>query len=399
MYGDIKARISGLARSWLYWLPGQMEKRKNGPIVVVNVHGTGFYDNTKYFFSYLYSIGEDVYIISTERTDITEEVKKRTQRLFYADEERAKKLLLSAKVVVADRTDWMFDGRGALASGAFKLQLWHGIGLKSLERCYYRRQGLKGRLKYLLGLVEGRWVPYDLFVSTSDFFIRTWFFPCFFARRFESLGYPRNDILFETNDIPWDLAAIGFDLNALELIEHYREEGRKIIAYAPTYRKDFSNAFNKGVLDLQAMSNYAEREGVVWVIKMHPWEAKHTADLNMHLPGVVVYDGRADIQPLLKQTDTLITDYSSVYMDFLLTERSIIFFPYDREKIKEEDLYFSYDRFTPGPKVKTWSELKNILSRRDEWKTERRKLLKIAHKYQDGFSAQRIWYRVRGIVE
>lgn len=47
------------------------------------------------------------------------------------------------------------------------------------------------------------------------------------------------------------------------------------------------------------------------------------------------------------------TDYSSLYFDFLLWNRPILFFPYDLEYYRNEDrgLIFDYEEFTPGPKA------------------------------------------------
>ena len=50
--------------------------------------------------------------------------------------------------------------------------------------------------------------------------------------------------------------------------------------------------------------------------------------------------------------DILMTDYSSIYFDFLLWESTnSYFFPYDLEYYRDEDrgLIFDYEEFTPGP--------------------------------------------------
>lgn len=57
----------------------------------------------------------------------------------------------------------------------------------------------------------------------------------------------------------------------------------------------------------------------------------------------------------------LVTDYSSIYFDYLLLDKPIIFFNYDLEEYlnNSRDMYFNYDEFTPGRKYKTrldWNE-------------------------------------------
>ena len=52
--------------------------------------------------------------------------------------------------------------------------------------------------------------------------------------------------------------------------------------------------------------------------------------------------------------DLLVTDYSSIYIDYLLTEKPIVFLPYDKEQYLEgRGMNFGYDEVTPGPKPET----------------------------------------------
>ena len=71
--------------------------------------------------------------------------------------------------------------------------------------------------------------------------------------------------------------------------------------------------------------------------------------------------------------DILITDYSSIAYDFLLLDRPIIFFDYDRE-IYERNMggfLFDYDEFTPGIKVKNQDELISAIKEKDSYKEQR----------------------------
>ena len=51
------------------------------------------------------------------------------------------------------------------------------------------------------------------------------------------------------------------------------------------------------------------------------------------------------------------TDYSSIYFDYLLTDKEIIFIPYDYNNyVKNRALYFEYNDITPGIKYSTFNE-------------------------------------------
>ena len=68
-----------------------------------------------------------------------------------------------------------------------------------------------------------------------------------------------------------------------------------------------------------------------------------------------------DVYPILTETHILITDYSSVYFDFLITKKPIIFYPFDLEyysdPLQGRGLIFDYNEFTPGSKAYTINQL------------------------------------------
>ena len=47
------------------------------------------------------------------------------------------------------------------------------------------------------------------------------------------------------------------------------------------------------------------------------------------LSNIVYYDNECDVYPVLKIIDLIITDYSSIYIDTLLINKKVIFFPFD----------------------------------------------------------------------
>jgi len=96
-----------------------------------------------------------------------------------------------------------------------------------------------------------------------------------------------------------------------------------------------------------------------------------------------------DINNILKLTDILITDYSSIYFDYLLLDKPIIFAPFDFEDylVKDRELYYNYDEVTPGPKARNWNEvlisLKEAIENPEKYKKEREKIKNIFHKYME----------------
>jgi CDP-glycerol glycerophosphotransferase len=114
-------------------------------------------------------------------------------------------------------------------------------------------------------------------------------------------------------------------------------------------------------------------------------------------------DKEIDIYPYLKVCDLLVTDYSSVFFDFLLLAKPLIFFPYDLERYRSRDrqLYFDYNDFVCGPQALTQEELQlaiaSILrspSGDDIFAARREDILKRSFDFRDGCSCERLYKKV-----
>ena len=74
--------------------------------------------------------------------------------------------------------------------------------------------------------------------------------------------------------------------------------------------------------------------------------------------------------------DILVTDYSSIYIDFLLLQKPLIFLPYDKEEyLNKRGFNFDYDKVTPGHKPTNMKDLmifiQQIFNGVDEFKNDR----------------------------
>ena len=85
-----------------------------------------------------------------------------------------------------------------------------------------------------------------------------------------------------------------------------------------------------------------------------------------------------DSMEILAGFDGVITDYSSIYIDYLLTEKPLLFLPYDLEEYEQKrGMNFRYMDVTPGPKPVTMDgfmkELFKLLTDTSYYKEERHK--------------------------
>ena len=97
-----------------------------------------------------------------------------------------------------------------------------------------------------------------------------------------------------------------------------------------------------------------------------------------------------DVRKLALFCDVLVTDYSSICMDFSLLSKKIVFFAYDLEWYTERrDFYFDYESFVPGLAAKTTDELISAV-KADFQKERNDKFRAFNFSYTDSFSAKRV---------
>lgn len=254
------------------------------------------------------------------------------------------------------------------SGGSRLVQLLHGKGMK------------KG------GYNEKPRQKQDRIFSTSPF-VSSMLPPAFVeSSPIEVAGYPRADIFFK--EIPG--SDISVDQKALAVLNDASYERR--VLYAPTFRRGVESIDLVRLLDLPTLSAWATEHRTLILMSLHPKyrnQARGIEYPNVH------FIEESDVYPLLPLVDAMITDYSSLFTDYLLLDRPIIFYAYDLEQYKErEGLSFeNYDEYTPGPKATTPEELLAVIESaltEDRHTTDRERVRDLYHTYKDGESGQRI---------
>ncbi len=109
-----------------------------------------------------------------------------------------------------------------------------------------------------------------------------------------------------------------------------------------------------------------------------------------------LFEHGLDFYEVLSAADVLITDYSSVFFDFLLLDRPIIFTPSDQAIYKETRgfLLEPFEFWAPGPKsIDQISLQQTIHAELDEpqtYKEQRQTIRNLVHHYQDDQSSARV---------
>lgn len=188
-------------------------------------------------------------------------------------------------------------------------------------------------------------------------------------------GQPRNDGLFQKNDCREILGQLFPDL----------PEYTKTVLYAPTFR-DYGQVqlFPFKDFDQKQLEAFLDEKNMLLFIRTHVAEQGSAAPYLGKRIRFLGNEQAEDVTGILNIFDCLITDYSSIYIDYLLTYKPMIFLPYDRQQYLDgRGMNFDYDDVTPGPKPETFNDFLDALSpKEDFWKSERTRVNRLFNEIQ-----------------
>lgn len=361
------------------------EKLKNSEYELENsilLIGIGFIDlNIKYLYLYLIKYTNlDVYIASDNKRDI-EIFKSYDINVIDINSKEFIKKVFSSKIKIVDHNPTSKLLIESLKMGK-SIQLWHGITIETL--------GV---------LTDYKVIEYDLVLSTSNFVSDYSFSKIYNYKELVNYGYPRNDVLYN------DCELINVDL---KLLQKVKNDDLKYIVYMPTHRP---LGFEQNPINYEQLNLFAKENNYKVIIKMHPFVAEKLRDdlssyqkQDIDLTNLIIYESHMDIYPILKHCDLLISDYSSVYFDFLYVNKPIVFFCYDYEEWVrgEQGVILDYFKHSPGDKCFTFDELlisirENLLE--DNYIVERKKIFNLMFENLNKKASELITHRIIGLFD
>lgn len=307
--------------------------------------------NSKYLFEYVKKNLPEI----TPRYVINDDEERATLSHIYGDEFFIESYSVEGIKKVLEGGVW-FTSAGLPVYG-FRLgkkrkivNLWHGVPLKKIALLENQASWFK-RL-YFKSIFSAN---YDSIYTTSETLIPI------MAKSFgvgrdciKVMGQPRNDLLFQEIDRQDMLKRLyGIDF----LVNH-------VILYAPTYREfGDTKLFPFEDFDIKVLNDFLERHKIMLLIRYH-LEEQQVECLESRWIRTVNEDKVLDIMEILSGFDGVITDYSSIYIDYLLLERPVVFLPYDfYEYERKRGMNFVYEEVTPGPKPTTMKEFMKEVER------------------------------------
>ncbi len=381
--------------------------------------GKRFSDNAKWLFLHCARNGPSgvVPVLLTRSPSVLRQVRAAGLRGHRPKTLRGVWWRLRAGIYVLDNAvgDHLFWG----SARAVRVNLWHGIPLKKIGRDidspgHVNTQGFRGSLLQRARFrLEHPWdaVRYDMMISTSSLvaerFSRAFSVP---RDRIPVTGFPRNDVLLQGSFTPgpWDEAVH-------RTAEGFLRQGRRLVLYLPTFR-DQAGAGDEIPIDVLELSRRMEAWNAIWVFKPHTWDPRTLGGSARAPQGLWILGPRDDVYPVLRHAHVLVTDYSSVYFDFLLLDRPIVFYAYDLREYADEGrgLYERYEDAVPGPVARRFADLLReveLALERPEvhlarWARRREAVRRACHRYRDARASARVsreilrrFVRVKGLRE
>jgi len=376
----LKKQINRVAKRIAAFINGLVPKNNKRVIFITNPDFTG---NGMAFYEFLYKNHKEYELIWFLKEDMHGNGLSDGVRYVKQKSLRAICLYVRSKYIITTHNEMI----GIKSKKQIYLSLWHGMPLK--------------KIGYLADSEAGNMEAFPAERIATSEIMRAIIASSFKedASKVHVLGQPRNDYLF----------------NNINILEPKSGNHKKIL-YMPTFRKntnndDFSdgegiddnNFFRVKDFHLESLKQYLEKNNIVLYLKFHPFEEKLLpesieSDNIKVITSAYCKSKNIDVNSILAEIDLLITDYSSVYFDYLILNRPIVFLIPDLEEysaLRGGYTLEPVEYWMPGRKVLKQSEviqeLDHLLKSEDEFSLKRKEINSLINRYSDGKNCQRLY--------
>ena len=354
--------------SWFaYWLFALVPKKKN-LWVFSGFLKTNYMDNTKYLYEYIVRNHPEIDVVwLTKNKDVLKQLQREKMPVLKMKSLKGIWTTARAEVAFSDHFKMSdYDNRFGFNARTKFVNLWHGVGLKKMipEGDIIPNTQVPGvRLSSDIIIDKNdsifskfiKFLKYPFIVPFRELFEKYYGLVCvgepfveFFAEPLRVkkssqmlVGYPRHINLYE-----------------------FSEEKSFNIIYAPTYRWDGHREkymVETFVNSIKEINNLLELIDGKFVLRLHPHTWRNYEDLlfdTINKYPRFSISKEKDIYKDLNTYSLLITDYSSIGYDFLITQKPIIYFAFDLEDYKTKDcsLSLSYEENSAGDIVYNWHD-------------------------------------------
>lgn len=220
-------------------------------------------------------------------------------------------------------------------------------------------------------------------------------------------GNPRTDTLLLSNG-----------KENLEKLLNQSIDGKKVIFNMPTFHihensgivngSVFNDSIKIKEFDYKKFDEFLKENNMICISKVHHAEERSITskvqdrklDNLIFISNKDLEDKNLDLYEVLNCADLLITDYSSIYGDFLFMNKPIVFVNADIEEYRKERgiSLEPYDFWTAGPKVQNQyaleKEILKSLFDEEYYKQKREELRDVFYEHKDSSASLRVWEHI-----
>lgn len=375
----------------IFIIAGKILPKNKKLVVLESFLGKQFSDNPRALYEYMKSQYGDEY-------DLVWSVDRRHTKIFEEKNVKHLKRFSLKWLVTLNRANlWISNSRMPLwipkPRKTTYLQTWHGTPLKklALDMETVQMPGTDtGSYKKNFTTESSKW---DFLIAPNQYSTEIFRRAFNFKKEILETGYPRNDILVNNNTKEF-ITKLKIDMGI--------PRDKKVLLYAPTWRDN--EYYQRGKykfdlkLDLKKMQRELGEEYVI-LLRMHYLIAENI-DISLYDGFVYDMSSYEDIRDLYLVSDILLTDYSSVFFDYAILNRPMLFYTYDLESYRDNlrGFYFDFEKEAPGPLLFNTAEILEQINKiengQDEYTEKRTAFRKIYCNLEDGLASYRVMSRV-----
>lgn len=229
------------------------------------------------------------------------------------------------------------------------IQTWHGTPLKTLGK--KMRLGIESMYNVQHNFLQADYItfPNDF---TRDVMMEDYNLNDLYTGKVVMAGYPRNEIFFKKEEGEALKAELGL-------------AGKTVYAYMPTWRGTSNHDINTAsyeskVKEIFKVIDNKLSDDQVFFVNFHPI-LKDSISLSNY-KHIKPFPKGVDNYSFLNCADALVTDYSSVFFDYSITQKPIILFMYDYDEYMHDRGMYLDVATLPFRKIYDEKELARVLS-------------------------------------
>jgi CDP-glycerol glycerophosphotransferase len=262
-------------------------------------------------------------------------------------------------------------------AGQFHLQTWHGTPLKRIGEDRGPGDFSTWRHRRRIAAQAAGW---DALISPSPYCSEIFRSAFRYPGRMLESGYPRNDVLVNDGGEVRRRVRERLGITAAD----------RVVLYAPTWREYLGVRTSKPLyLDPERLT--AEMPDTVLLVRGH-YNSTGQQDLFTGHDRIHDVTRYPDIADLYLAADALVTDYSSVMFDFVLTDRPVVLLVPDLDRYRdvERGFYLDLETRAPGPLVASTDAVVEVLRGADAHGAERAAFRREFCPWDDGRASARV---------